>query len=379
VNAPLLKGSDLYFFGANSGLTTVESLLNLGFSRMSNVYFENLRRFGLCVAVLAIGMSEPTRAQTNAPEAAAATASSSENTSSNDTLRAYLQLQEQLHEARLAIERTREQSEQASTRNAEALATQLQKVEQTLAVQRSHETRFVVIVLSVFGAISFLAVVLTAFFQWRTVNRLANFTTSLPQLRSQGVTPNLPALGFGEGQMIPATSVEEPNLRLLGAIERLEKRIAELETAAGAPTPVRAPEAIADAQNGRLSHGSATPATPAAPSNAPASDHGQIKLLLEKGQSLLNEDKPEAAVGYFDEVLTLEPKNTEALVKKGAALEKMRKLQEAIECYDRAIAADNTMTIAYLHKGGLFNRMERFGEAVECYEQALRTQEKRGG
>ena len=347
---------------------------------MSNVYFENLRRFGLCVAVLAIGISEPTRAQTNAPEAAAATANSSENTSSNDTLRAYLQLQEQLHEARLAIERTREQSEQASTKNAEALANQLQKVEQTLAVQRSHETRFVVIVLSVFGAISFLAVVSTAFFQWRTVNRLANFTSSLPQLRSHGATPNLPALGFGEGQMIPATSVEEPNLRLLGAIERLEKRIAELETAAGAPTPVRAPEAIADAQNGRVSHGSATPAGPSVASIAPASDQGgQIKLLLEKGQSLLNEDKPEAAVGYFDEVLTLEPKNTEALVKKGAALEKMRKLQEAIECYDRAIAADNTMTIAYLHKGGLFNRMERFGEAVECYEQALRTQEKRGG
>src|SRR5215471_6535297 len=121
---------------------------------MSNVYFQNLRRIGLCVVVLAIGISEPVRAQTNAPEAAAAL-NSSDNTSSNDTLRAYLQLQEQLHEARLAIERTREQSEQASTKNAEALAAQLQKVEQTLAVQRSHETRFVIVVLSVFGIISF--------------------------------------------------------------------------------------------------------------------------------------------------------------------------------------------------------------------------------
>ena len=342
---------------------------------MSNVYFQTLRRIAFCWVVIAIGIGEPTRAQTNTPEGAA-TPTAPDNTSSNDTLRAYLQLQEQLHEARLAIERTREQSEQASARNAEALAAQLQKVEQTLAVQRSHETRFVVIVLSVFGGISFLAVVLTAFFQWRTVNRLAQVSTLLPSLRSHGATSNLPALGFGEGQMISAASVEEPNLRLLGAIERLEKRIAELETAAGGSEPVRAPDAIADVQNGRLTHSSAAPAVSA---TSPASDHAaQIKLLLEKGQSLLNEDKPEAAVGYFDEVLTLEPKNTEALVKKGAALEKMRKLQEAIECYDRAIAADNTMTIAYLHKGGLFNRMERFGEAVECYEQALRTQERKG-
>ena len=338
---------------------------------MSNVYFQTLRRIAVCAVVIAIGIADPTRAQTNALENAA-TPTPAENTSSNDTLRAYLQLQEQLHEARLAIERTREQSEQAAARNAEALAAQLQKVEQTLAVQRSHETRFVVIVLSVFGGISFLAVVLTAFFQWRTVNRLAQVSTSLPSLRSHGATSNLPALGFGEGQMISAASVEEPNLRLLGAIERLEKRIAELETAAGGSEP----EAIADVQNGRLSHSSTAPVVSATSS---ASDHAaQIKLLLEKGQSLLNEDKPEAAVGYFDEVLTLEPKNTEALVKKGAALEKMRKLQEAIECYDRAIAADNTMTIAYLHKGGLFNRMERFGEAVECYEQALRTQERKG-
>jgi tetratricopeptide (TPR) repeat protein len=83
--------------------------------------------------------------------------------------------------------------------------------------------------------------------------------------------------------------------------------------------------------------------------------------------------------GGFDEALTIDSHNTEALVKKGSALERLRKLDEAIECYDLAIAADDSMTIAYLYKGGLFNRMERFNEALECYEQALRTQEKGSG
>ena len=331
--------------------------------------FQILRGMGWCLLVLALSIAVRVEAQTNV-EGTNMAAVESESSVSNDTLRAYLQLQEQMHEARLAIEQTRQQAEEAASRNAAALAEQLRQVEATLANQRMQETRFTIVVLSIFGGVSFLAVVLTAFFQWRTVSRLTDGSAASAAVRSRGPAPAVPALGFSENQLIPAGSVDEPNLRLLGAIERLERRIVELEQAAGVPSAGHPAEAIGDAANGRLPQGALSPGA--------ADAAMQVKLLLEKGQSLLSEDKPEAAVGYFDEVLTLDPKNAEALVKKGAALEKMRKLQEAIECYDRAIAADNSMTIAYLHKGGLYNRMERFGEAVECYEQALRTQERRG-
>jgi tetratricopeptide (TPR) repeat protein len=108
-------------------------------------------------------------------------------------------------------------------------------------------------------------------------------------------------------------------------------------------------------------------------------DAARITMLLGKGQSLLNLDQAEEALGCFDQVLALDPSHPEALVKKGAALERLRKLEEAIACYDRAIAANGSLTVAYLYKGGLFNRMERFSEALECYEQALRTQEARRG
>jgi len=163
---------------------------------------------------------------------------------------------------------------------------------------------------------------------------------------------------------------------LRGALERLEKRIDELEHAARPP----------------LNEGSSTGAEPdaivppspkeAAADTVPAdsavpTDAARITLLMGKGQSLLNLDQTEAALACFDELLALDASHPEALVKKGAALERLRKLDEALVCYDRAIAADGSLTIAYLYKGGLCNRMERFGEALQCYEQALRTQEKR--
>jgi len=80
----------------------------------------------------------------------------------------------------------------------------------------------------------------------------------------------------------------------------------------------------------------------------------------------------------FEEVLAVEPNNTEALIKRGQALEKLRRTQEAIESYDRVIAADSSLTVAYLYKGGVFNRLEQFDKALECYEQALHVQDNKG-
>jgi tetratricopeptide (TPR) repeat protein len=162
-------------------------------------------------------------------------------------------------------------------------------------------------------------------------------------------------------------SGHEPSPDLLLTVERLEKRIRELEEGTSGPHREGRPE---KRQAGNANGGSTENGTH-------VDTNARVTVLLGKGQSLLNVDKPEEALACFDEVLALEAHNPEALVKKGAALERLRKLNEAIECYDHAIQADNTMTIAYLYKGGLFNRMERFNEALECYEQALRTQEKR--
>jgi tetratricopeptide (TPR) repeat protein len=305
-------------------------------------------------------------------EAPASPPTHPEETNAQDTLRSYLQLQEQIHATQLQINRNRQESDASAARAAEALANRLQSIEQALAAQRAQEltamqssNRVMIIVAGSFAVTGFLAMLLVAYFQWRTVTRLADLASHLPATPALGMGATFGALGPGEGPVVTVGPAERSSLRLLGAMEKLEKRIAELE---------HIPHTVATEEGGSAhGHQHATEASngTAAPTLSPS----PIASLLGKGQSLLNLEKSEEALACYEEILKLEPNHPEALVKKGLALERLRKLEEAIGCYDRAIAADHSMTMAYLYKGGLYNRMERFSEALQCYEQALQSQE----
>ena len=305
-----------------------------------------------------------------------------EETNLQELLRSSLQVQEQLHSTQLTIERNRQESEAAAARSAEALGNRLQGLEQALASQRTQQwealqsaNRMMVVVGGSLAALGFLALLFTAYFQWRTVSRLAEISAALPLTHALGPGMHVAALGAGDTHRLVLGAPEESNQRLLGAIERLEKRIHDLEHTA----PAASKEGTSPAQVIAVPPEQSKPEAASAANGAGAPEAARITMLLGKGQSLLNLDHSEEALACFDEVLALEPSHAEALVKKGTALERLRKLDEAISCYDRAIAANNSMTIAYLYKGGLFNRMERFSEALECYEKALRTQETRHG
>lgn len=356
---------------------------------MNKVWFRILTLagiFGLWSGSLCAGAglsdsnAAPEIALTNSTVKAVADAgtNSSVQSDSNETLRAYLQLQGQIHETLLAIERNRQDSEEAAARNARAVAARLQLIEQRLDAQRARDVeaaqrtnRTLILVVSAFAAFGCLAVVLTAYFQWRAVNRFTAIAGSFPAGRGLGSFPSLAALAAGENNVPAIESSPQTEARLLGAIERLEKRIQELEQTSHPPLNGADTTKIVDLP-------SAEEDVAVAPSEErPVEEHTPQSSLLGKGQTLLNLGKVEEAIACFDEVLAADPGNAEALVKKGTALERLRKTQEALECYDRAIASDGSLTIAYLYKGGLCNRMERFGEALECYEQALHAQEKR--
>lgn len=334
----------------------------------------------LYLVVLVTSQDHSRAQETNAPAAAVA---KSDETNSLEALRAYLQLQEQLHATQLAIEQNRKEARDAAAQNEQVLADRLQAIEKALSAQRAREldamqssNRVMLTVAGTFAVVGFIAMLLMAYFQWRTVHGLAEVSAALPHRALAPGSP-LAALAPGDTHLISSGPAPQANLRLLGTLERLEKRIYELEHTAHTPLAEGAPTAESVlSENGHPTASDASPKTvpPADPDRA-----SRLKLLLGKGQSMLNLDKAEAALACFDEALALEPANAEALIKKGIALERMQKLDQAIECYDRAISADGSMTIAYLHKGGLFNRMERFNEALECYEQALRTQERRHG
>ena len=303
------------------------------------------------------------------PAAVTGAPARTDDTNAQEILRSYLQLQEQLHATQLAIEHSRAQAETAAAQSAKALTAPLSDIEQPLASQRAQEleamqssNKVMLLVAGVFAILGFLALLFMAYSQWRTINRLAEITSALPSARGLGAGSPVTTLGAGDAPLLAAGAAELANQRLLGALERLENRIYELEHTAH-PTLTRGSAPAPETQN------PPPPSEGAAPASAPG--------LLGKGQSLLNLDQTEAAVACFDQVLALDANHPDALIKKGVALERLRKLDEAVACYDQAIAADSSLTVAYLYKGGLFNRMERFSEALECYEKALHAQDPR--
>jgi tetratricopeptide (TPR) repeat protein len=339
---------------------------------MRNPRFFYFKKLGIFCVFLAIALPNLRAEAADAP--AAVSALPAPDSGSNEALRAYLQLQEQIHDTQMTIERNRLQAQTASAQEAMAVSNRLQAIEQNMAFQRSSDleeaqrtNHMLLGVLGIFAAIGLGAVLLMVYFQSRAVSRLADISTALAASRSLSF-PSAGAIELHEHDALVNGSVEQSNSRLTTLVQHLERRIAELEHTA--TLPLKEPPAPS-------SHGEPETHPELALNSAPEGKSSESSKLLERGQSLLSNDRPEDAIACFDEILAMEPNNAEALVKKGTALEKMRQPQEALEYYDRAIAADGTLTIAYLHKGGLCSRLEKYGEAMECYERALHTQEKK--
>ena len=292
--------------------------------------------------------------------AAAANPTASPAGATNDTellLRNFMLLQDQLRATQRAMEQTREQAQADAKRTEELMAARLNLIEQTLNARRTEEiaslqqsTRTVITIASVITIAGLLAVVFAGFVQVRAMTRLSEV--------SQHLRAALPMLQLEAGADAPLLNngpVEGANANLLGAIERLQKRLEEVETA-GAATQT--------ATNGHKQ------------TIAPATVNPQLTTLLGKGQALLNLDKAEEALDQFDEALRLEPRNIEAWIKRGTALERLQRVDEAIIAYDQAIAVDASAATAYLFKAGVYNRQKKYAEALQCYEKALSAQQK---
>jgi tetratricopeptide (TPR) repeat protein len=279
----------------------------------------------------------------------------------------YLQVQEQLHDAQMAIETSREEAAAAAQRNADAMTARIQSLEQTIATQRASDVQsaqktqqLTLSLVAAFGSAGLGVMLLMVYFQWRVVKRLVD----LP-------SPQAFALGNAQPPLVGNAVVSESNTRLFGAVDQLQKRILELEQATRGALPEKNPTAT----NG--SHKISETISEMKNGDSTTKDRDEcIANLIVEGQALLDTNNAEKALDCFDVALGLDARHVEALVKKGGALEKLGRTDEAIACYDHAIEADNSATVAYLQKGGLFNRLARYDEALKCYEMALRTQEK---
>ena len=287
-----------------------------------------------------------------------------------DAINAFLQIQAQLHETQLSVESNRQQTAATLEHNADELANEIQLIEknidsetkniasETQSAQKAQQTMLAV---AVVGMVALAVVVIMVFLQLRTATKLIELAMST---RPPGIDGNralpAPVVETPAAASLPPAAraaLEFSNARLLGVIERLEKRILELEHSARAPL-----------------EGNNTPII-VAESETP--EERRVGDLVMEGQLFLDTNKPEKALSCFDAALDIEPNLADALIKKAAALEKLERTDEAIACYDRAIQSDDSATTALLQKGGLLNRLARYEEALQCYERALQTQEKK--
>jgi tetratricopeptide (TPR) repeat protein len=277
--------------------------------------------------------------------------------SNTDAVNAFLQIQAQLHETQMSVESNRQQTVAALARNADALVSDIHLVEQNIATETESAQRLerTMLIVAGVGLLALAVVVIMVFFQLRTATKLIELAMATPPAGVNGGR----ALPVVEPQVaLPPSAraaLEFSNARLLGVIERLEKRILELEHTAR-PT--------LEENNSHATH----------PETA---DERRLTNLIVEGQLFLDTNKPEKAIVCFDAALEVQPDFADALIKKAAALEKMEKTDEAIACYDRAIVSEESATTALLQKGGLLNRLARYEEALQCYERALQTQEKK--
>jgi tetratricopeptide (TPR) repeat protein len=277
-----------------------------------------------------------------------------------------------------AIEQVRQEAKAAARQNAESITGRLSVIEQSLAGERQRELEAIqkwnlltLVVVGGFASVGFLGLLLVAPFLVRALNRMSDAAANL-QLQPFA-RPALPGAESSETALLANPAVVQSTARFLDAMDRIEKRIHQLEQT------VQSPELVVD----RHSNGGPKPLVPAHDAFSIHGDtgtrslqvHPRAELVLEKGQSLLHLGDAERALACFEEAVAADPESAEAHIKKGQALEKLRRSDEALASYDRAIALEKSATTAYLCKGALLNQLARYNEALECYERALSVQE----
>ena len=344
----------------------------------------------LCAAIFFLVAGSALRAQTAGD--AAAKAPTAEELSQIELLKSYLRAQEQLHAAQLALANNRIEAEASARAQAAAIAQKIDGLKAAMDAERERQqtelrrvnterereqaeaqrtNRTVLWIAATFSCVGLLAMLFAPLFQSRALNRLVEAAARTPQLSSSAP----PALLPGDAGASSEHAVALSNQRLLGVIDRMERRILELEhTAIPAVHPPTA-AVVAPSNGNSANENLANASDPSRRATAASDQAAWIGVLLGKGKLMLAANKPREAIVSYDEILKFDDRHTEALVRKGVALERLKQDHEALRCYDRAIEVDRKMTLAYLYKGGVCNRLQRYEEAVECYEHALHAEE----
>jgi len=154
----------------------------------------------------------------------------------------FLRLQEQINALQLSIEHSQQEAQTVVQSNAEDMAARFQLLEQSLAARHAGEieaiqraNHLMLVLAGTVVAVVFIAMLLTAYFQWRVVNRLTELSSIRPSLLTLATSRAVSEVAADGGQAASTQAVEEANARLLGVVEQLQQRILEFEEVARTP------------------------------------------------------------------------------------------------------------------------------------------------
>ena len=92
---------------------------------------------------------------------------------------------------------------------------------------------------------------------------------------------------------------------------------------------------------------------------------------MNRGLALEKLQRPEDALGSFQQALVLNPGNAEACFNCANALHKLLRLEDALRLYDQAIALQADYAAAYSNRGTVLLEQNRLEEALSSYDTAI--------
>ncbi len=97
----------------------------------------------------------------------------------------------------------------------------------------------------------------------------------------------------------------------------------------------------------------------------------QKNKLLKKGIHLMADERLEDAVRTFDQVLRLDPSNTEALLKLGYSKFHLDDYAGALQAYDRVLDIDVANSEAWNLKSLVHYQQKNYAKALDCVEKSI--------
>ena len=96
-------------------------------------------------------------------------------------------------------------------------------------------------------------------------------------------------------------------------------------------------------------------------------------MLQERGMIFINLEKYEEALIYLDKILIIDPNDIEILIRKGKSCEALGKTEQAIECFNQILSIQTSNVDALRGMAIIFINQEKYEDAMINLDQILQT------